>query len=92
MSRGTPQSAIRLGVKGGGCSGYKFVIEFADNERQGDHVWNLEGVRFVIDPKSLIFLSGSTVVWRESPTQKGFDIQNPHEMSRCGCGSSFSLR
>jgi iron-sulfur cluster assembly protein len=91
--RGTPQSKIRLGVKGGGCAGFSFVISYEDSAiRASDQSWSLDGVDFVIDPKSLLLLSGSTITWTNTSTAKGFDVINPNEKSRCGCGRSFSLR
>lgn len=92
-ARGTPEARVRLGVKGGGCAGFSFVISYDDDEpRPTDTIWVQDDVSFVIDPKSLIVLSGSIVVWSDTPVAKGFDIVNPRESSRCGCGRSFSVR
>lgn len=90
--RGTPKAAIRFGVKGGGCSGYSFMISFEDEASERDIKWSAGCVDFVIDPRSEIILSGSTVTWQNAGTSKGFDIVNPNEASRCGCGRSFSVR
>jgi iron-sulfur cluster assembly protein len=89
--RGTPNAAIRLGVKGGGCKGFSFQLSYEDEPSERDREWTVGGTRFVIDPKSLIFLSGSRVVWKDTVKSKGFDIENPQETSRCGCGHSFSI-
>lgn len=90
--RNTPNAYVRFGIRGGGCSGYRFSISYEDEPTERDTIWAVDGVRFVIDGKSAILLSGSTVVWRNSLTLKGFDIVNPNEKSRCGCGRSFSIR
>lgn len=90
-NRSTTPVSIRFGVKGGACAGFRYSISF-DDEKPGsrDIAWTIDGLTFVIDPKSLIYMSGTRVVWHESVMQKGFDFENPHEASRCGCGSSFS--
>jgi len=91
--RGTPQAKIRLGVKGGGCAGFSFVISYDDSElKPSDKTWVQDDVSFVVDPKSLTILTGSIVSWNNTLTSKGFDIVNPRETSRCGCGRSFSVR
>jgi len=89
--RGTPDALLRLGVKGGGCSGFSYVIEFADQPRTRDHVFEFEGVKVVVDPKSLVFLSGSTLDYETKLMQHGFKFVNPNEKSGCGCGESFSV-
>lgn len=90
-NRAIPPVSIRFGVKGGACAGFKYSISF-DDVKPGprDVVWTVDGLDFVIDPKSLVYMSGSRVVWRSSVMHKGFDFENPHEATRCGCGSSFS--
>ena len=91
ITRGS--GSIRLGVKGGGCNGFSFSIAFDDNQpRANDVCWDVDDVSFCIDPKSMLILTGSTVVWNESPTGRGFDIVNPREASRCGCGRTFSVK
>ena len=88
-----PARGIRLGVRGGACEGLKYVIEFEDAvPRAGDNEWTVDGVSFVIDKKSAPLLSGSTVYWRSTMMQQGFEFENPHEASRCGCGHSFSAK
>lgn len=83
--------SIRFGIKGGACAGFKYSISFDDAPPSSrDTVWSIDGLNFVIDPKSLVYMSGSRVVWRSSMMHKGFDFENPHEATRCGCGASFS--
>lgn len=86
-----PARAVRLGVKGGSCNGMTYVIQYEDDPpRAGDNEWMTEGMTFVIDKKSALYLSGSTVTWSKTLMNQGFGFDNPHEASRCGCGSSFS--
>ena len=95
--RGTPDAAIRVGVRGGGCSGFSYVIEFDDKEpRKGDLVLEFteEGkakVRVFCDKKSLIYLSSSVLDWEKTLMFQGFKFKNPQEASRCGCGHSFTV-
>lgn len=95
--RGTPSAAIRVGVRGGGCSGFSYVIEFDDNApRTGDLVLEFpeEGrstVRVFCDKKSIIYLGGSVLDWEKTMMFQGFKFKNPQEASRCGCGHSFTV-
>jgi iron-sulfur cluster assembly protein len=89
--RGTPDAYLRLGVKGGGCSGFSYVIEFADEARPRDHVLTFDGVKVVVDPKSLVFLNGTTLDYEVKLMQHGFKFVNPNEKSACGCGESFTV-
>jgi len=92
-ARGTPDAAVRLGVRGGGCSGFNYVIEFSDDPpRAKDIVHQFDGVRFYVDPKSLIYLAGSTLDYEHTLMFQGFRFKNPQEASRCGCGHSFTVR
>lgn len=89
--RGTPGAALRLGVKGGGCSGFAYVIEFSDTRRTKDVVFTFDGLDVVIDPKSLVLLNGSTLDYEIKLMQRGFKFVNPQEKSGCGCGESFGV-
>ena len=95
--RGTPEGAIRVGIKGGGCSGFSYVIEFDDNPpRTGDLVleFSEEGkatVRVICDKKSIIYLGGSVLDWEKTMMFQGFKFKNPQEATRCGCGHSFTV-
>jgi iron-sulfur cluster assembly protein len=91
--RGTPEAAIRVGIRGGGCSGFSYVIEFSDDPpRPRDTVCEFEGVRFFVDKKSLVYLAGSTLDHERTLMYDGFKFRNPLEASRCGCGHSFTVR
>jgi iron-sulfur cluster assembly protein len=91
--RGTPEAAIRLGVRGGGCSGFSYVIEFSDDPpRERDFVYEAGGVRFYVDKKSFVYLAGSALDYEKTLVFSGFKFKNPQEASRCGCGHSFTVR
>jgi len=95
--RGTPDAALRLGIRGGGCSGFSYVIEFYDGAPHArDHVFDFTAtdgtpVRVVVDPKSLVYLNGTMLEWEQSLMRQGFKFVNPNEKSGCGCGHSFSV-
>lgn len=91
--RGTPTAALRLGVRGGGCSGASYVIEFADKIRDRDRVFEFDGgaLKVVVDPKSLVYLRGSVLDYEVKLMSHGFKFQNPNEKKGCGCGESFSI-
>jgi len=92
-ARGTPNAAVRLGVRGGGCSGFNYVIEFSDDPpRSKDTVREFDGVRFYVDTKSLLYLAGSTLDYEHTLMFQGFRFKNPQEASRCGCGHSFTVK
>lgn len=91
--RGTPDAAIRLGVKGGSCSGYSYVIQYEDKEpRERDYVYEKNGIRFIVDKKSFLFLAGSTLEYENTLMFQGFKFVNPQETQKCGCGHSFNVR
>jgi len=95
--RGKPNTALRLGIRGGGCSGFSYVIEFHDGEpRPKDNVYDYVAedgtpVRVVVDKKSLVFLNGTTLDWEQTLMQQGFKFVNPNEKTSCGCGHSFTV-
>ncbi|TMA24475.1 MAG: iron-sulfur cluster assembly accessory protein [Deltaproteobacteria bacterium] len=86
-----PESGVRLGVKGGGCSGMSYVIEYCDQPRPRDKLFEVEGAKVYVDPKSLVYLSGTTFDYVDSFQQKGFKFVNPQVKSECGCGESFTV-
>ena len=91
--RGTPDAAIRLGIKDGGCSGFGYIIEFSDDEpRSRDLVLDYDGMRFYVDKKSLVYLAGSVLDYERTVMYTGFRYKNPQEASRCGCGHSFTVK
>jgi iron-sulfur cluster assembly protein len=84
------EGGLRLGVLGGGCSGLSYQFKFEPRPRPTDHVFEFDGVKVYVDPKSMVFLDGMTLDYKESLMQSGFAFDNPHATKSCGCGSSFS--
>ena len=89
--RGTPDAALRVAVRGGGCSGLTYAMDWADAPRERDKVFERDGVRVVIDPKSYLYLMGSELTYQESLMASGFKIENPKVKASCSCGESFSI-
>jgi iron-sulfur cluster assembly protein len=84
------EGGLRLGVMGGGCSGLSYSIKFDTRPRERDRVYNFDGVRVFVDPKSFIYLHGMTLDYEETLMRQGFNFINPNSTKSCGCGSSFS--
>jgi len=82
---------VRLGVLGGGCSGLSYQFKFDAKQRPTDHVFEFEDVKVFVDPKSILFLDGMTLDWKDSIIQSGFVFENPNAKKSCGCGTSFSV-
>ncbi len=82
---------LRLSVDGGGCAGFTYKFELADDEADGDAVAETEGVKLVVDPISLDLVRGSAVDFVEDLGGASFKVTNPNAASGCGCGSSFSV-
>jgi len=82
---------LRLGVKTTGCSGMAYVIEFVDELESDDSVFESNGVKVVVDPKSLIFLDGTEVDFAKEGLNEGFQFNNPNAKDECGCGESFTV-
>lgn len=82
---------LRLGVKGGGCSGLSYVLAFDEKPNDTDKVLELSGVKVYIDPKSLFYLSGTVLDFSDGLNGKGFVFNNPQASRTCGCGSSFGV-
>lgn len=89
-AEGAGKDGVRLGVKGGGCSGFSYLLEF-DDAREGDNCFEQQGVRFLMDRKSAIYLKGIVLDFRSGLKGKGFVFKNPNASSTCGCGESFSV-
>jgi iron-sulfur cluster assembly protein len=95
--RGVAGTSLRLGIRGGGCSGFSYVIEFHDGEpRPKDNVFDYAAsdgtpVRVLVDKKSLVFLAGTELDWEQTLMQQGFKFRNPNEKTSCGCGHSFTV-
>jgi len=82
---------VRIGVVGGGCSGFQYAFNFTDSyDAKADMVMEQHGVGVVVDKKSDLFLDGTTVDFYSGLDKRGFQFQNPNAVKSCGCGSSFS--
>lgn len=82
---------LRLGVRTTGCSGFAYVLEFADEVGETDTVFEDHGVKVLIDPKSLVFLDGTELDFAKEGLNEGFKFNNPNVKDTCGCGESFSV-
>lgn len=89
--RGTPGAGLCIAVKGGGCSGLSYTMDWAEGPREKDRVFEKDGVRVFIDGKSLLYVSGSELVYEQTLMSSMFKVQNPNVKSVCGCGESFSV-
>jgi iron-sulfur cluster assembly protein len=81
---------LRVGVRGGGCSGFQYALAL-DERHDDDHVFEHEGIRVIVDPASLRYVEGSQVDFTESLMGSGFEVKNPNVVASCGCGSSFRI-
>lgn len=82
---------LRLGVKTTGCSGMAYTMEFADELEESDTVFEDQGLKIIIDPKSLVYLDGTELDYGKEGLNEGFKFTNPNESARCGCGESFTV-
>lgn len=89
--RGKESVGIRIGVKSGGCSGFKYFVEYADQKNPFDEVIQDKDVTILIDPKALMYLIGTKMDYVEEQFKSGFIFTNPNEKGKCGCGSSFNV-
>jgi iron-sulfur cluster assembly protein len=82
-------SGLRVGVKGGGCSGFTYTLNFDDKTNETDQVFEDKGVKIIVDAKSFIYLSGTQLDYSDGLSGEGFKFTNPNATRSCGCGSSF---
>lgn len=82
---------LRLGVKTTGCSGLAYVLEFVDELNEDDEVFEDNGIKIVIDGKSLVYLDGTELDFAKEGLNEGFQFNNPNASSECGCGESFNV-
>lgn len=85
------ETALRVGVKGGGCSGFSYTLGFDDQISEVDQTLEVEGVRVVCDPKSFLYLNGTEIDFEDNLMGRGFKFGNPNASKTCGCGESFSV-
>ena len=93
---------LRVGVKGGGCSGFSYLLDLTEVQKESDESWNFEysvkengetkdiGITVICDPKSYLYLNGTTIDFKDELMGRGFVFNNPNATNTCGCGSSFS--
>jgi iron-sulfur cluster assembly protein len=84
-------TALRVGVKGGGCSGFSYTLGFDDQISEVDQLAEVEGVRVVCDPKSFLYLNGTQIDFEDNLMGRGFKFGNPNAAKSCGCGESFAV-
>ncbi len=84
-------AGLRLGVKTTGCSGMAYVLEFADEVEAGDEVFESQGVKIIVDAKSLVYIDGTELDFGKEGLNEGFKFNNPNEKDTCGCGESFTV-
>jgi iron-sulfur cluster assembly protein len=89
--RGTPDARIRVGVRGGGCTGFTYVFEWADELKPTDKEFSAHGVAIAVDPKSLVYLGGMTLDFVKGMMGHGFKFNNPNAKGSCGCGESVQF-
>lgn len=84
------QKMLRIGVKGGGCSGLSYVLEF-DQKTDEDEIYNMDGLTFIMNKSHQLYLYGMQVDWQGGLNSRGFTFTNPNASNTCGCGTSFSV-
>jgi len=84
------QGGLRVGVQGGGCSGLSYAMRLDTQARDRDKIFEAFGARVFVDPKSLLYLNGTTLEYEETLMRQGFVFVNPNAARSCGCGSSFT--
>ena len=85
------QTYLRVGVKGGGCSGFSYILDLTGNLKDSDQIVSDEdGIKVICDDKSLLYIGGTSIDFRDEVMGRGFVFENPNASTTCGCGSSFS--
>ncbi len=84
------ETGLRVGVRGGGCSGLSYSLNFDTQQKENDRVFECNGVKVLIDSKSFLYLAGTTLDYTDGLNGSGFTFENPNATQSCGCGSSFS--
>lgn len=82
---------IRVGVKSGGCSGLEYMLKFDNQKTDADQIFEDNGIKIIIDKKSILYLAGTILEYSGGLNGKGFVFNNPNASRTCGCGESFSL-
>ncbi len=84
-------AGLRFGVKTTGCSGYMYVVDYADRIGDDDHVFESHGVKVIVDPESLALVDGTEIDFRKNGMSESFQFDNPRVQDTCGCGESFTV-
>lgn len=88
---GRPEAALRVRVVGGGCSGFQYQLALDDTASEDDEVFEQQGVKLFIDPRSFLYLDGTEIDYVEDIMGSGFRFNNPNSTGSCGCGESFQV-
>ena len=91
------ETHLRVGVKGGGCSGFSYILDLTETKKDGDEQWDFDfkidedafKLSVICDPKSYLYLNGTEVDYKDGLQGAGFDLRNPNVKRTCGCGESF---
>lgn len=90
---GDPEAFLRLGLRGGGCSGFSYVVKVDSKPLPGDHVFEFDGLKVAVDRKSIVYLDGTVVEYTgDLMMPGGMEFRNPNAAKSCGCGISFSIK
>ncbi|MFD2937936.1 HesB/IscA family protein [Spirosoma flavum] len=87
----TENTAIRVAVEGGGCSGLMYDLQFDATQQPNDHLVEDKGIKILVDRKSLLYLAGTELDFSDGLNGKGFQFKNPNATRTCGCGESFAV-
>ncbi len=91
QQNGRPEAGLRVRVVGGGCSGFQYQLALDDSPSEGDEVFEKEGVKLFVDPRSFLYLDGTEIDYVEDIMGSGFRFNNPNSTGSCGCGESFQV-
>jgi iron-sulfur cluster assembly protein len=86
-----PAAFLRMGLRGGGCSGFSYVLEIDNELEPDDHVFEFDGLKVIVDPRSMRYLVGTVLEYTGNLMTGGFEFRNPNAKKGCGCGMSFSV-